>query len=236
MYCLRFHTRGPVLRGEWDGPDWRGTVPLELLHFRAEGSGHRPRTEVKLCYSDTGLFGIFRVRDQYVRCVRTEYMEPVYKDSCVEFFVRPRPGCGYFNFEFNCGGTLLCSYISDSERTADGFKQFTPLPVEDGRQVRVYPAFPEILPERGLERGPKTVSPEITEPVTWVLEFFIPFALLEKYAGCIGDLPGQEWGANFFKCGDETSHPHWASWQPLHSLNFHLPECFGLLKFEEREL
>lgn len=231
MYCLRFCTRCSDLNGEWDGPFWSGTVPAELSHFRAEGSVHRPRTAVKLCYSDAGISGIFRVEDRYVRCIRTEYMDPVYKDSCVEFFVQPLPDRGYFNFEFNCGGTLLCSYISDPERTADGFKQFTPLPAEDGRQVRVYHA----LTDYGTECGPKTVFPEITGPVTWVLEFFIPFALLEKYAGSIGELPGQEWKANFFKCGDETSHPHWASWQPLHSLNFHLPECFGLLKFGERE-
>jgi hypothetical protein len=80
---------------------------------------------------------------------------------------------------------------------------------------------------------PAAVSPEITGPVTWILEFFVPFALLEKYAGPLGDLAGREWSANFFKCGDETSHPHWVSWQPLPSLNFHLPECFGVIHFEE---
>ncbi|MGC2064216.1 MAG: carbohydrate-binding family 9-like protein [Thermodesulfovibrionales bacterium] len=236
MYRVRFHACGPALEGKWDSPQWSSADTLELLHFRTEGSSHRPRTAVKLCYSDAGISGIFRVDDRYVRCMRTAYMEPVYKDSCVEFFVRPRPGSGYFNFEFNCGGALLCSYITNPERTADGFKQFTPLPVEDGRQVRVYHSLLEIGSEIGLEIGseigPKTVFPEISEPVTWVLEFFIPFALLEKYTGSIGDLPGQEWAANFFKCGDETSHPHWVSWQPLHSLNFHLPECFGKIRFE----
>jgi len=223
MYRVRFHASGPCLKGQWEGPHWRDVAPLELPYFRAEGSGHRPRTTVKLCYHDAGISGIFKVEDRYVRCIRTEYMDPVYKDSCVEFFVQPRPGGGYFNFEFNCGGTLLCSYISDPERTADGFKQFTPLPLEDGGQVRVYHSLPA------------TVAPEITGPIIWLLEFFIPFALFEKYTGNIGDPAGQEWAANFFKCGDETSHPHWGSWQPLPSLNFHLPECFGKIRFEERE-
>lgn len=224
MYRVRYHAAGPSLKGEWDGPAWGDVAPVELLHFRSEGSCHRPRTRVKLCYHDTGISGIFQVEDRYLRSIRTKYMEPVYKDSCVEFFVRPRPGGGYFNFEFNCGGTLLCSYITDAERTADGFKEFTLLPAEDGRRVRIYHSLPG------------TVTPEITEPVTWMLEFFIPFALLAQYAGSLGPLPGQEWAANFYKCGDETSHPHWVSWQPLHSLNFHLPECFGTIRFEEREL
>ena len=146
-------------------------------------------------------------------------MEPVCKDSCVEFFVQPEEDSDYFNFGFNCGGALLCSYITDPERTAEGFKKFIPLPVEDGNQVAVHHSLPE------------TVDPEISELVSWMLEFFVPFALLEKYAGSLGDPAGQEWRANFYKCGDETSHPYWASWQPLHSLNFHLLECFGKIRF-----
>ena len=36
----------------------------------------------------------------------------------------------------------------------------------------------------------------------------------------------------FFKCGDKTSHPHWASWNPVDELNFHLPRCFSEIIFE----
>ncbi|MEW6117215.1 MAG: carbohydrate-binding family 9-like protein, partial [Nitrospirota bacterium] len=42
----------------------------------------------------------------------------------------------------------------------------------------------------------------------------------------------REWRANFYKCGDATSHPHWASWAPVEALNFHLPHCFGTICFE----
>lgn len=226
MYDVRFHACGQDLRGEWDGRRWGGIPGLQLLQFRAEGSSHRPQTSVKLSYNDEGLSGIFRVEDRYVGCLRTAYQSPVYKDSCVEFFVRPCAGRGYFNFEFNCGGVLLCSYITDATRTAEGFKEFLLLPPEDGRRVRVYASL--------AQHGPGLVSPEITEPVTWFLEFFIPFGLFEKYTGSLGSLSGQVWSANFFKCGDETSHPHWASWQPLQSLNFHLPDCFGTIRFAER--
>jgi hypothetical protein len=43
---------------------------------------------------------------------------------------------------------------------------------------------------------------------------------------------GQVWHANFYKCGDHTSHKHWASWQPVKELNFHRPEDFGDIVFE----
>ena len=41
------------------------------------------------------------------------------------------------------------------------------------------------------------------------------------------------WFDTFFKCADESSHPHWASWSPLGAeLNFHTPEYFQELYFE----
>jgi len=219
VYTVKAAKKRPELQGLWDGPAWSRADTLELESFRPEGSENRPKTSVRLLYNEEGIFGIFRVDDRYVRCVHTRYGAPVYKDSCVEFFVKPKPGKGYFNFEFNCGGALLCSYITNPERTADGFKEYVLIPESEGRVVGIFHSMPAV------------VDPEITEPVTWTLEFFIPFSLLGKYAGPIGDIHGQEWAANFYKCGDETSHPHWVSWRPLPQLNFHMPEYFGTVRF-----
>ena len=37
---------------------------------------------------------------------------------------------------------------------------------------------------------------------------------------------------NFFKCADDSSHPHWASWAPIgEALNFHQPQYFAPLRF-----
>ncbi len=219
MYRVRFAGIKPGMKGLWDDPAWMHADDLELTYFRPEGTTHRPKTTAKLLYNLDGIFGIFRVEDRYVRCVHTHYGEPVYKDSCVEFFVRPAADRGYFNFEFNCGGALLCSYITNPERTADGFREFVQIPEEYGRQVAAAHSMPMV------------VEPEISDDVIWTLEFFIPFVLLEKYAGPLGDVQGQIWKANFYKCGDETSHPHWASWQQVPKLNFHMPECFGSIVF-----
>jgi hypothetical protein len=60
----------------------------------------------------------------------------------------------------------------------------------------------------------------------------IPLALFEAYAGALGALPGTSWRANFYKCADRTSHPHWGAWNPIGEvLNFHKPETFGELRF-----
>ena len=219
MYQVRYAHYRPQLDCQWKGEAWASADLLEISCFRPESTSHHPRAKVKLLYDETGIFGIFHVEDRYVRCIRTTYQSPVYRDSCVEFFVQPKAGSGYFNFEFNCGGALLCSYITDHRRTPEGFAAFHRLSGDECRMVRIGHSLPE------------TVFPEISEPVEWRLEFFIPIALLERYAGPLGFPGDHEWKANFFKCGDDTSHPHWASWQPLPEKNFHLPECFGTIVF-----
>jgi hypothetical protein len=78
---------------------------------------------------------------------------------------------------------------------------------------------------------PPHIEPEMKEPVVWTLGFFIPFALFEHYLGPLGELAGQVWHGNFFKCAEDNSHPHWASWSPVNGFNFHRPNCFGTVRF-----
>lgn len=204
----------------WDAPPWTRAETLEVQQFRPESSDHRPRTQARLLYDAKGIHGIFQVQDQYVRCLRTEYFGEVWKDSCVEFFAEPKPGSGYINFEFNCGGAFLCSHIIDPERTPSGFKDFVKVPCEQARTIQVRSSLP------------RQIEPEIKEPLVWTLSFLIPFALFERFIGPLGTLKGQAWRGNFFKCAEENSHPHWASWAPVDEFNFHRPNCFGTLGFE----
>jgi hypothetical protein len=206
------------LEAQWEDPIWNQADTLEILHFRPEGSDHHPQTSARLLYDERGIHGIFRVQDRYVRCLRTEYHDPVWKDSCVEFFAQPKPDRGYFNFEFNCGGAFLCCHITNPEREGDWFKEFVKVPAGLGQTIRARSSLP------------LRIEPEIPEPVVWTLNFFIPFTLFEHYVGPLGALPGQVWRGNFFKCAEENSHPHWASWSPVDEFNFHRPNCFGSLR------
>ena len=210
----------PTLRGEWFGRAWNGISSVSIESFRPEGSDHQPRTECKLQYNSQGLYGIFKVQDNYVRCTETTFQADVFKDSCVELFLRPKADQGYFNFEFNCGGALLACYITDSTRVAGSFKEFICLTETDDEQIRRFHSLPKIL------------EPEQAEPTIWYLEYFIPFKVLERYCGPMSEADNRSWTGNFYKCGDETSHPHWASWSPVERLDFHSPTNFGKLIFD----
>ena len=218
-YTVLIAKQPPDINSLWDGAAWENIPELEVSHYRNEGSAHRPGTQCKLLYDQDRIYGIFRVEDKHVRCVHTGFQSEVYKDSCVEFFVQPRATGGYFNFEFNCGGALLASYITDPTRIAGKVREFIPLTPEDDLQIKRYSNLPPI------------VEPEITRQITWFLGFSSPFAVMEKHIGALVEADRKEWRANFYKCGNETSQPHWASWSPLSELNFHLPADFGKIQF-----
>jgi hypothetical protein len=219
-YVIQYTKRPTEIKGLWSGDVWRGVPVLEVAASRPEGSGHCPRTECKLLYGDKSIYVIFRVEDRYVRCVHTGFQADVYKDSCVELFLQPDVGNGYFNFEFNCGGSLLASHVTEPTRVDGRVKSCTPLVEDDDREIRRFHSLPEI------------VEPEIADDTVWYLECAIPFTVMEKYVGPLGDVNGQTWRGNIYKCGNETSHPHWGAWSPINERNFHLPECFGTIHFQ----
>lgn len=204
----------------WEDAAWAGIPVAAVANFRPEGSDHRPVTEVRLAWDGQGLQGLFRVQDRFVRSVQRGVQVPVYQDSCVEFFVQPVEGGGYFNFEFNAGGAMLVYWIEDPQRTAGGFRRYTILTEADCRTVGIAASLPPVI------------DPEITTPQVWTLGFTIPLSLLERYAGPLQPLAGGHWRGNFYKCGDGTSHPHWAAWSAVDELDFHCPPCFGQLDFQ----
>ena len=222
IYCYTAYPAGnpDPLDSPWGRPPWERAKVAPIDHFHAAGSSHRPVAGAKLLYDAGHLYLRFYVEDYYVVARHTQFQDPVWRDSCVEFFVQPKTAGGYFNFEINCGGTLLCSYIEDPARTPDGFAKFTRLAREDGGLIRISHSMPS------------TVMPEQAGPVAWHIGLQIPLAVLEAYAGPLGPLAGQAWRGNFYKCADDSSHPHWASSAPIgQELNFHRPDCFAPIRF-----
>jgi hypothetical protein len=214
--------RSLAMDDPWSSESWSLAPVLRVDQFHARSSNHRPITTVKVLHDGLDLHVAFRVQDRFVRCVHTEYQGEVYLDSCVEFFLQPIAGGGYLNFEINCGGALLLYFIEDpTPADTKLFRQFRPVPENIARLIKIEGSLP------------RRIEPEITDPFTWTIRASVPFSLFEQFVGHIGEIAGQSWRGNFFKCGDQTSHPHWASWSPIgDQLRFHQPELFGTLTFD----
>ena len=218
-YRVRRARTTPSLTDNLDQGAWQRAGALLIEQFRPESSGHRPTTAAKLLYDRAALYLQFRVQDRYVRCVNAGFGHRVWEDSCVEWFVKPKSGKGYFNLELNCGGAFTCSYIEDPARTPSGFARSTHMTADEARQIRVHASMPGVL------------AAEIPGPVLWSVSAALPLSVLETYVGPLGDPSGQAWRGNFYKCADLSSHPHWGSWAPVGEKDFHRPQDFGTLRF-----
>lgn len=208
-----------TIDARWDKPAWQSVQPVELKYYMGEKPEHLPKVQAKVAYDEKNVYVIFRVEDRYVRAVAPKHQGLVCRDSCVEFFFAPGTDVtkGYFNLEMNCGGTMLLHFQLIPR------KNMVPLTDEDLARIEV------------AATQPRLIDPEIAEPTTWSVEYRIPVEIMEKYLpDAAKPAPGVEWRANFFKCADATSHPHWLTWNKVERPrpDFHVPEYFGTLVFE----
>jgi hypothetical protein len=180
-----------------DQVNWPDTFPL------------KPACKFIIARSNEALFIHYVVNEKQIQALYTNDQDPVWQDSCVEFFCQLPNSKTYFNFEFNCIGTCLATKrISRTEG-------INPLPAEKMSQIKRYPS---------LENQP---FQEKKGNFNWTLTVKIPFKVLDIDSH---NLP-KILRANFYKCGDGTSEPHYVSWNPILTENpdFHQPKFFGAL-------
>ncbi|MEQ9455138.1 MAG: carbohydrate-binding family 9-like protein, partial [Phycisphaeraceae bacterium] len=213
-YVARRAKRPPVLEGH--DALWSMADVARVEHFHERSSSHHPKTTARLLYDEDNLYLRFDVEDRYVIARRTESNEPVYKDSCVEFFFQQREN-HYINLEMNAIGTILLGHWKDEPR--------------EGGEVD-----PKLIEQ--VERWTSLTGPieeEIEEPIAWHASLAIPLSLIAELEGDLGErkpAAGVNWRCNFYKIADESSHRHWGAWAPIgERLWFHQPAYFGHLKF-----
>ncbi len=209
-----------LIDGKWDKPQWKKIKPVKMLNYMGKIPDFKPRAEAKMGYDKDNIYVIFRVKDKFVRSVVQDYNGNVSGDACVEFFFAPDAEYPerYFNLEINAGGTPLMFYIAP--------------PYPKGKFIKLEPKdFEQIEIAHSL---PKLVDPEITDSITWTVEYRIPLSLLEKFSYITRPATGVVWKANFYKTASLSSNPHWITWSFVDNPkpNFHLPQFFGSLVFK----
>lgn len=183
---------------------------IDCLNWK-EAFPYRPLTSVSIAHSGKKIYVDFMVRCNYLRAVNYTNNSPVHQDSCVEFFIAPTGQAPYYNFEFNCIGTIHAACRLDRHNG-------TPLTDEQLATVARYPSC-----------GTRPFE-ELEGMFSWNLLVAIPLELIGiEYQGEPIHLTG-----NFYKCADLATTPHFLSWAPIDTPepDFHRPEFFGNLVLE----
>lgn len=171
---------------------------------------YKPSVDFKIAHTSNSILLKYNVKERHIKAAYRNTNDPVYKDSCVEFFLS-FDDTHYYNLEFNCMGTGLIGY-GDADK--DGRQR---LPVNTVEQVKTYSSINALS---SLDMGAE-----------WHLLLDIPFTVFEAHA--IVSLADVRCTGNFYKCGDELPTPHFVCWSAIDhpSPNFHLPQFFGILCF-----
>lgn len=173
---------------------------------------YKPDVSFAIGYTDKEILLKYYINEKYFKAEKTEPNQMVCEDSCVEFFVCPGDDGIYYNFEFNGIGTCLLG-------TGSGRSDNT----------RVDPAIISKI-RRKTSVGNKPVA-EKKGDFSWTITMAIPFEVFFRHE--VKDLKGKVFRANFYKCGDMLSVPHYLTWNPIDTPepDYHRPEYFGILKF-----
>lgn len=184
------------------------TTALETVPWLAYP--YKPSVHFKMGHTKDSLVLQFLVAEKHIQAAYRDTNDPVYRDSCVEFFIA-FDNHNYYNLEFNCIGTALVGYGSANKR-----ERIT-LPAQTVEQIKTYTV---INPDQ-----------EKHKLISWRLLLNIPLTVF--VASGIGDLSGMLCTGNFYKCGDDLPEPHFLTWNHIDYPvpNFHVPECFGKLFF-----
>ena len=180
---------------------------LTYYHWESDPP-YRPNTYVKMGVVGEELVAKLQCYEENPRTVFTERDDPIYRDSCLEFFVAPLEDREeYINVEMNSKGAFLCEFgkgkydrvfiktLTESSPIVEAFKGEDIQGAFWGVTVKLAKAF--------LRELYKTEN--------------IDFTTIK---------------ANFYKCGDDCGIQHYLAFSPVTTLppGFHNPECFAVFK------
>ena len=180
---------------------------LTNFHWESDPP-YRPNTYFKMGVVGEDLVAKLQCYEENPRAVFENRDDPIYRDSCLEFFVAPIEGREeYVNVEMNSKGAFLCEFgkgkydrvfvssLTDSSPIVEAFKSEDMNGAFWGVTVKLTKAFLQEL---------------------YKIEKF-DFTTVK---------------ANFYKCGDDCEIQHYLAFSPVTTLppGFHNPECFAVFK------
>ena len=185
-------------------------APKAYISTYTWGNEYTPVSYAQIIFREgDGFYVRMYCEEKNPRAVYTKFDDPVYLDSCLEFFCDflPEKFDGhYINTEMNANGAFLTYWahgigqydmITDMSSSLSDVKPFKD---EDGWGV--------------LLHIPLTMLKDIYKDADWTL--------------------GSVIRGNFYKCGSDCEIPHYGVWKKidLPHPNFHQPDFFGKIEIK----
>ncbi len=179
---------------------------LTYYHWESDPP-YRPNTYFKMGVVGEDLIAILQCYEENPKAIYENRDDPIYKDSCLEFFVAPiKEREEYINIEMNSKGAFLCEFGK-------------------GKYDRVFvSSLTEISPLVERFKG------EDVNGSYWGVKVVLTKDFLSVlYKIDVKDVSFSTVKANFYKCGDDCAVPHYLAFSPVTTLppGFHNPECFA---------
>ncbi|MDO1446703.1 carbohydrate-binding family 9-like protein [Rhodocytophaga aerolata] len=199
-------------KGDGSASNWNQASWVKLT--QRKGNGVAYQTQVKLLYSETGIYCLFQCEDTKITATLKEDFADLYKEDVIEvFFWTDEKTPLYFEYELSPLNYELPILVPNADGTFFGWR---PWHYEGDRKTR-----------HATHISRKTSGGEAV--TGWTAEFFIPYALLKPLQN-VPPKPGSYWRANFYRIDYDKEYATW-TWQPVKQ-SFHDYKRYGTLVFE----
>jgi hypothetical protein len=175
--------------------------------------GELPRASFALAYGNDDIYLKYYVTEHTLKAEYSKFNDPVFEDSCVEFFIAFNGDEKYYNLEFNCTGTSRVQYGRN----------------KNGRTF---------LPANLLKtiKHQTLVKTGTADNIEWELTLCIPKKVFKFHPALL--LEESKARVNFYKCGDGLPEPHFLCWNKIEAQKpeFHLSRFFKEITFSPQAI
>jgi len=181
-------------------------APRAYINIYAWGEDYMPEAYAQVILREgDGFYVRMYCKEDNPLAVNTNFNDPIYEDSCLEFFVSYMPEISnqsFINTEMNANGAFLCYYVT---KPGD---------------------YTSITNKIKAENIP-IVVPLDTVVGWWGVELYVKLEVIEDVYGT--PFAGDYIRCNFYKCGDRTAVLHYGAWSEVKNAtpNFHMPDYFA---------
>ncbi|MFD0763792.1 carbohydrate-binding family 9-like protein [Mucilaginibacter lutimaris] len=171
----------------------------------------QPEASFALAYDNDEIYLKYYVNEHTLKAEYSKFNDPVFEDSCVEFFIAFDDDMSYYNLEFNCMGTSRAQYGQHKNGR-------TFIPVNLLKTIR----------------HQTLVKSTVVGSIQWELTLCIPKKIFMFHPALSFEQSKAK--VNLFKCGDGLPQPHFLCWNKIEAQKpeFHLSRFFKEITFSRK--